>query len=137
MDEFLGFILELLLEALIEIAFSESVAVASRTRRRFRIRPFVRATLSQSDRPLTVLFFTLWGIGLGALSILLIPHPFVHPSKLHGISLLFSPVITGLVMGFIGRTVRRRGKSPVPIESFAYGFTFALAFTLIRLFFVH
>jgi len=33
----------------------------------------------------------------------------VHPSKLHGIRLLISPMISGLVLGGIGRTVRHRG----------------------------
>jgi len=36
-------------------------------------------------------------------------------------------------MGLTGRIVRRRGKTPVQIESFAYGFTFAFAFALIRI----
>ena len=63
----------------------------------------------------------------------ILPNPLVHPSKSHGISLLISPVITGLVMGLTGRIVRRRGKTPVQIESFAYGFTFAFAFALIRI----
>jgi hypothetical protein len=137
MDEFLGFILELLLEALIEIAFSESVAVASRTRRRFRIRPLIRATLSQTDPPLTILFFTLWGIGLGVLSALIFPHPLFRSSHLHGISLLISPLITGVVMNGIGRLVRRRGRTPVSIESFTYGFTFAFAMALIRWLLIH
>lgn len=137
MEDFLGFILELLLEALIEIAFSESIAVASRTRRRFRIRPFVRATLSQTNAPLTILFFTLWGIGLGVLSSLIFPHPLFRSSRLHGISLLISPIITGVVMNGIGRLVRRRGRTPVRIESFTYGFTFAFAMALMRWLLIH
>jgi hypothetical protein len=35
-------------------------------------------------------------------------------------------------MALIGRNVRRRGKSPVQIESFTYGFTCALAIALVR-----
>ena len=77
------------------------------------------------------------GLGLGFLSSLVLPHPLVHPSKLHGISLLISPVITGLIMGMVGQMVRRRGNTPVRIESFAYGFTFAFAFALLRLLIVH
>jgi hypothetical protein len=66
------------------------------------------------------------------LSAWMFPHPLVHTSKLHGISLLFSPVATGLVMAYIGRVWRRRGRTSVRIESFSYGFTFALAMALIR-----
>jgi hypothetical protein len=136
MDDFLGFILELLFEALIEIAFSESIAAASRARRRFRIQPLVRAALNQTNPPLTMLKFTLAGIGLGVLSFLIFPKPLVHSSNLHGISLLISPIITGVVMGCIGRVVRRRGRTPVQIESFLYGFTFAFAMALVRYFLV-
>ena len=62
-----------------------------------------------------------------------LPHPLVHPSKLHGIRLLISPMISGLVLGGIGRTVRQRGRTPVQIESFCWGFTFAFAVALTRL----
>ncbi len=41
-------------------------------------------------------------------------------------------MIACLVMAFIGRTLRRRGRNSVPIESFGYGFTFALAMALVR-----
>lgn len=130
--EILGFILELLFEILIQLFFEGAVAAASRAPRRFRFAPFLRVTLSPQNPPLTILKFTLLGFGLGSLSVLVLPHPLVHPSKLHGISLLISPIITGLIMSFVGRTVRRRGKSPVRIESFVYGFTFAFAFAMVR-----
>jgi len=76
--------------------------------------------------------FTLVGVAFGFLSAWMFPHPLVHPSKLHGISLLISPVLTGLVMAYIGRAWRRRGRTSVRIESFGYGFTFALAMALVR-----
>ena len=94
--------------------------------------PFLRLTLSGTNPPFTILKFTVLGFIFSVVSVLVLPHPLVHPSQFHGISLLISPVITGLIMGFNGRTVRRRGKTPVQIESFAYGFTFAFAFALIR-----
>jgi hypothetical protein len=93
--------------------------------------------LNQTNPPTTILKFTLLGLALSFVSVLVLPHPLVHPSKFHGVSLLISPVITGLIMSFIGRAVRRRGKTPVQIESFAYGFTFAFAFALLRLLLVH
>jgi hypothetical protein len=131
--ELLGFIVEILFEVLIQVIFEQGVATASRARRRFRFAPFVRATLSQTNPPLTILKFTVLGFGLGFISVLILPHPLVHPSRIHGISLLISPIITGLIMGLIGRMVRRRGNTPVRIESFTYGFTFAFAMALIRL----
>lgn len=150
MEDLLGFIFELALEVLIQIVFEagvdtasrayhpgEDVAAVSRAHRRFRLAPLLRLTLGRTNPPFAILKFTLLGLALSFVSVLVLPHPFVHPSKFHGISLLISPVITGLIMGFIGRTVRRRGKAPVQIESFAYGFTFAFAFALVRLLMVH
>ena len=150
MEDLLSFILEFVFEVLIQIIFEagvdavsrarssgESAATSTRAHRGFRIAPFVRAVLSRTNPPFTILKFTLLGVGLGFLSVLVLPHPVVRPSRLHGMSLLISPVLTGLIMGFVGRSVRRRGKTPVQIESFAYGFTFAFAFALIRLLIVH
>jgi hypothetical protein len=150
MEDLLGFILEFVLEVLIQFIFEagidavsrayrpkEDVDAVSRANRRFRFVPYLRLTLSRTNPPFTVLKFTLLGLALSFVSILVLPHPLVHPSKFHGVSLLISPVTTGLIMGLIGRSVRRRGKTPVQIESFAYGFTFAFVFALIRLLIVH
>jgi hypothetical protein len=62
----------------------------------------------------------------GGLSRLIFPHPLVRPSKVHGISLFISPAITGSLMWMIGYALRRRGKQAAQIESFGYGFAFAL-----------
>jgi hypothetical protein len=132
LGELLGFIFEVFVEVLIQIVFEAGVAAASRAPRRFRFAPFLRVILSPSNPALKTLKFTFLGLCLGAVSLLILPHPLAHSSRFHGISLLLSPVITGIAMGLTGRIVRRRGKTPVQIESFAYGFTFAFAFALIR-----
>jgi len=67
------------------------------------------------------------------LSVLIFPHPLFHPSRIHGISLLISPVIAGLLMALLGSTLRKRGKKVVRLESFGYGFAFAFGMALIRL----
>ena len=137
MEDLPSIILELVFEVLVQIVFEAGVSAASRAHRRFRFLPFLRLTLSRTNPPLKIMKFTLLGLALSFVSVLILPHPLVHPSKFHGASLLISPVITGLIMAVIGRTVRRQGKTPVQIESFAYGFTFAFAFALIRLLLVH
>jgi hypothetical protein len=133
LGELFGLIVELFFEVLIQIVFEAGVDAASRVPRRFHLAPFLRVTLSPSNAAFTTLKFAFLGFGLGAVSLLVFPHPLVHPSRFHGISLLISPVVTGTVMGLVGRTVRRRGKTPVQIESFAYGFTCAFAMALIRI----
>jgi hypothetical protein len=76
------------------------------------------------------------GSGLGLLSIFLLPHSLIPRSRFHGVSLLVSPVLTGLVMSQVGRFLRRQGKESVQIESFGYGFTFDLGVAMIRFIFV-
>jgi hypothetical protein len=85
---------------------------------------------------LAALGYLLLGVGFGTVSVLLFPHPLVHPSKLHGISLVVSPLITGLIMSQMGFLRRRKGEDPIQIESFGYGFTFALGVAVIRFLFV-
>jgi hypothetical protein len=80
--------------------------------------------------------YMLLGVVFGIASLRLFPHPLFHPSKFHGISLVISPVITGLVMSRVGIVLRRNGKQAVQIESFGYGFTFALGLAIIRFIFV-
>jgi len=80
--------------------------------------------------------YTLLGASAGGLSLFIFPHPLVHPSRLHGINLLVSPIVTGLMMSLIGSILSRQGKKVVQIESFGYGFAFAFGMALIRYFFV-
>jgi hypothetical protein len=130
MEEFflglLGVIAEIIGEALTEIVFELFVALVSRAVRRFYV------AFARGNQVVVVLTFAFLGLAAGLLSVYLFPHPFFHPFKMHGISLLISPVVTGLVMGQIGRIVRRRGRNAVRIESFGCGFAFALAMALVR-----
>ena len=125
-----GAILEGLAEVLIQLLFELFVAALARAISRAVRRGMIG--LRRANPVWATTSFALLGIGTGFLSILIFPHPLVHPSKVHGISLLISPLLTGLVMALIGRTVRRRGRTSVRIESFGYGFTFALAMALVR-----
>jgi hypothetical protein len=126
MEDFLGFILELLLEALLEFGLSALVAGVYRSVRHFWVK-------ARRGNPIAAaVLLVIVGLALGVLSVLIFPHPLVHPSKLHGISLLISPLLAGLAMAAVGRGVRRRGRTPVRVESFGFGFVFAFAVALIR-----
>ncbi len=127
MEDLLGFILELLAEAILEIGFSVIVAGLHHLLRRFWI------TARRGNAGIAALILILIGAVFGLLTAVVFPHPLVPVSKLHGISLLVSPLITGLVMAAIGDGVQRRGRLPVRIESFAYGFAFAFAFSVVRI----
>jgi hypothetical protein len=92
---------------------------------------------SQVVRPvLATIGYLLLGAMTGGSSVLLFPHPLVPPSRIHGISLLVSPVATGFAMSRIGAALRGRGRRTTPLETFGYGFAFAFGMALIRFFFV-
>jgi hypothetical protein len=55
---------------------------------------------------------------------------------MHGVSLILSPMLAGLAMSQFGRLLRNRGARTIQIESFVYGFAFALAMAVIRFAFV-
>ena len=130
MEELLGAILagiaELVAEILLEAVFAELAGALSRALRLFRV------NVRRANPFVATVMFGLFGVCFGFLSVWLFPHHLVHPTRVHGISLLISPILTGLLMAQIGRTVRRWGRHPVQIESFGYGFIFALAIALVR-----
>lgn len=125
----LGGLAELLLEFLFEILAGEFVA--------FDIRLFRKlfAKSPAAKQALAIPGYLLLGVLFGFLSLLLFPHPLMHPTRFHGISLLISPILAGLFMSFMGWEIRRHGKKSVRIESFGYGFLFAFGMAIIRLVF--
>jgi hypothetical protein len=119
-------IAEALVEAFLEIVGELVISLLVRTSRR------LFSAVLKIDPLLTTVSLAILGAALGFLSVLIFPRPLVHPSRVHGASLLISPVVTGLVMSQIGRLLRRRGRESTQIESFGYGFVFALAMALVR-----
>jgi len=119
------FFLELVVQLLFEVVLDFAIRWL---RSELAKLPYLSAILSGMG-------YFLIGVVAGFFSVLAIPHPIVHPSRFHGISLLLSPLATGLAMSLIGRLIRRQGKETVRIESFNYGFTFAFGMALVRLYF--
>jgi hypothetical protein len=134
MDEFLSALLyvaaELLFEVFFEVAVEAIVALIVRSLRN------VFGESNAISPILAAVGYLLLGVAFGIASLPFFPHPLFHPSKFHGISLVISPVITGLVMSQVGIVLRRKGKQAVRIESFGYGFTFALGLAIVRFIFV-
>lgn len=119
-------IVEILAEVLFQVAIEAIIGLITRAIQRLfsetnDVSPIVAA-----------IGYLLLGFLAGALSLLLIPHRLVPPSRIHGISLVVSPLITGMFMSQVGSLLRSKGKRTVQIESFAYGFTFALGVAIVR-----
>ena len=132
MDELLAGVLaaiaEVLFEAFIEIVCEGLTSLLTR-----RISKLFKS-ISDVNPIATTFALGMLGALVGFLSVVVYPHPLVHPSRLHGVSVIASPLITGFVMAQLGRLLRNHGRKVVPIESFGYGFMFALAMALVRFF---
>jgi len=122
---------EFFLELVVQLFFEVVLDFATR---------WLRSELAKHPYGNTIfsgLGYLFLGVFAGVFSVLILPHPILHPSRFHGISLLLSPLATGLAMSFIGRLIRGQGGKTVRIESFTYGFTFAFGMALVRLYFTH
>jgi hypothetical protein len=130
MDEILGGLLSMIAEVLIEAFLQiimESLAALLLRGTRSAFSAFARLNL-----PISVFGSAILGLVAGVLSLYVFPHTLFHPSRIHGISLLISPLLTGLFMWWVGKSLKTWGRRPVQIESFACGFVFALGMALIR-----
>ena len=129
--EILFALLEILLEAVLETALEaagEAIFV-------FLLTAIAEALLPD-DRPvLSAVGYFLLGAGAGGLSLIWFPSPLVHPSRFHGISLILSPLLTGLLMALLGTILRKHNKRTVNLESFGYGYVFAFGMALVRFIF--
>jgi LytS/YehU family sensor histidine kinase len=126
MEDLIGVLLEIFGEVLFQVVSEILIDVFSRG---------VPAKIQerQSIHPIPAgIMYLLVGAIAGGLSVAIFPHRIAPPNRFHGISLLISPVATGLIMSQVGRWIRRAGKKSVQIESFAYGFAFAFGMALVR-----
>jgi hypothetical protein len=60
------------------------------------------------------------------------PNPFIFRQGLRIANLIITPVVCGLLMAAVGKFKSRRGKEILRLDSFAYGFVFALSMALVR-----
>ena len=118
----LGFIVEVVLPIVGEIAFEFLLHCMGQ--------PFV--TRERRNAAFAGIGYFLIGLVLGGLSLLVFPRSFVRSEDFHGISLLITPVVAGLVMSAIGRWRLRQGKTLLRLDSFIYGFVFAFPLSLVR-----
>ena len=71
----------------------------------------------------------------GAISILFFKNHFIKNEELRIINLLLTPVLLGLIMHFKGKRMDIRHINKIRLDSFWFGFSFALSFGLVRYFF--
>jgi len=120
-----GFLLEIFGEALLQGAF-ELLAelgfhgLAEPIKRRGPLNPFLAAV-----------GYLLYGAMAGGLSLLL-PKLFIVPNVWRLANLIVTPVICGYAMASLGRFRTRRGSAAMRLDTFSYGYLFALGMALVR-----
>lgn len=76
--------------------------------------------------------YAFLGTIVGGVSLLIFPEPFVRSERFHGINLLISPVLAGLGMAGLGWLLERSGRRRLRLDSFLFGFIFALPMAIVR-----
>lgn len=122
----LGWILQFLGELVLQVVFEAIAelfghAVKEPFRRPSPVRPWLAAT--------GYLFF---GAAAGGLTFWLVPELFINAQWLRVANLVLTPLAAGLIMKTIGSWRERREKEVLGLESFAYGYCFALAMAVVR-----
>lgn len=122
-------IIEFILEAVLEISGDLFIDLIVRAGARI---PWASQAATNL---LTGLVYFVIGTIIGVGSLLFFPEAFVRSESLHGISLVITPVLAGVVMAAIGWIRVRRGELAIQIERFSYGFALAFGMALIRFYF--
>jgi len=118
----LGFIIEVVIPIVGELAFEILLHSMGQ--------PFV--SRERRNPVFAGIGYFLIGLILGGISLLVFPRSFVRSERFHGINLLITPLVAGLVMGAVGRWRARHGDTLLRLDSFVYGFLFAFAMALVR-----
>ena len=127
--EILASLLFSFLEFLLQLAFSLLVDLGFHSLK--------QTTVSREQRNpiLAAIGYALLGLIAGGLSLLIFPEPLISSGRFHGINILVSPALAGLGMAGLGWLMERSGHRRLRIESFVYGFIFALPMALVRFYF--
>ncbi len=133
----LGGILEVLLQVVVQFLFSVfghaistfaqatanvvGHAVLAPWRARDQVGPLV-----------AVVGYQLYGAAVGGLSLLVFPAHLVADPGARQLNLVVTPVLSGLAMVGVGAWRRRHEQTLIRLDSFAYGWCFAMAMALVR-----
>ena len=93
------------------------------------------ASRDERNPILAALGYALLGLIAGGLSLLIFPEAIARSERFHGINVLVAPAMAGLGMAGLGWLLERSGKRRLRIDSFLYGFIFALPMSLVRFYF--
>lgn len=121
-----GFILRILGEILVQVLFEALGELTIHSikepfRRPEPVHPFLAAV-----------GYAFFGAAAGGISVWAMPELVIDAQWLRIVNLVVTPVAAGGVMAAIGAWRRRREKEVIRLETFAYGYCFALAMGVVR-----
>ena len=121
----IGFLLEAVFEIFAQIVAELFAEIGLRS----LAEPFKRS--EQANPLLAGVGYSLYGAIAGGISLLL-PKIFAAPHWMRFLNLLITPVACGLIMAYVGKFRERRGDTPMRLDTFVYGYLFALAMAVVR-----
>jgi hypothetical protein len=126
-----------LLEFLIEVVFEGLLQLFGELLVEIGARSLGETIAPREDRNpiLAGLGYATLGLIAGGLSLFIFPDSFVRSETFHGVSVFISPVLAGLGMAGLGWLLERSGQRRLRLDSFAFGFIFALPMAIVRFLF--
>jgi len=121
-----GFILEAAFEILAQLIFELAAEIGLRS----LAEPFRKP--EPINPVLAGLGYVLYGAIAGGLS-LLIPKLFTVQIWLRLLNLVVTPIVCGYIMAKVGQIREQRGQKVIRIDTFLYGYLFALSMAVVRL----
>ena|SRR5579862_1263695 len=79
--------------------------------------------------------YILWGIIAGGISLWLMPKAFITHTVIKFLNLIISPIIIGIIMMYVGKSLEKKGKKLTSLDHFGYAFIFAFSMALMRFIF--
>lgn len=125
------------MELFLEIIFEGLLQLGSQLLVELGYRGLAETIAPRQDRnPILAGFgYALLGLIVGGLSLFIFPEAIARGERFHGINVLVAPALAGLGMAGLGWLLERSGRRRLRIDSFAYGFIFALPMSLVRFYF--
>jgi len=122
---FFGFLLEFVLEILAQAAFELLAELGVRC----LAEPFRRP--KPASPFMAAIGYLIYGAFAGAISLML-PQMFIVSKNLRLANLIVTPIACGFIMASFGRFRERRGDETIRLDTFMYGYLFALSMAVVR-----
>jgi H+/Cl- antiporter ClcA len=81
---------------------------------------------------LAAIGYCIFGSLAGCLSLWFLPNLFIKVQWLRVLNIVLTPIAAALLMAFIGSWLRKHDKEVIRLDSFAYGYCFAVSMSLVR-----